>query len=137
MKAIWISRPSEKVNGSTILWLKKRKAAAYLLRKMTIIFGPTAGFAAPYQPKENNDPCFDCNTYDHYQFKCKKPAKRGHCSGNHQSRECMDRNNPMYPACNGPRSIMDRRCVANPRHKETRPQTPNAREETTQSPAEC
>ncbi|KAI4732297.1 hypothetical protein E4T50_17119 [Aureobasidium sp. EXF-12298] len=109
MKAVWISRPSDKVNGSMIVWLKKREAAAYLLKKMTVIFGPTAGFAAPYQPKENNDPCFNCNTYGHYQFKCKKPAKCGHCSGNHQSRECMDKNNLKCPACNGPHSIMDRR----------------------------
>jgi hypothetical protein len=137
MKAVWISRPSDKVNGSMIVWLKKREAAAYLLRKMTIIFGPTAGFAAPYQAKENNDPCFNCNSYGHYQFKCTKPARCGHCSGDHQSRDCINKNNPKCPACNGPHSIMDRRCVANPRRKETGQQTPNARKETTQSPVEC
>ena len=137
MKAVWISRPSDKVNGSMIVWLKKREAAAYLLRKMTVIFGPTAGFAAPYQAKENNDPCFNCNSYGHYQFKCTKPAKCGHCSGDHQSRDCMNKNNPKCPACNGPHSIMDRRCVANPRHKETRQQVSNTRTEATQSPARC
>ena len=137
MKAVWISRPSDKVNGSMIVWLKKREAAAYLLRKMTVIFGPTAGFAAPYQAKENNDPCFNCNSYGHYQFKCTKPAKCGHCSGDHQSRDCMNKNNPKCPACNGPHSIMDRRCVANPRHKETRQQASNTRTEATQSPIRC
>ncbi|CAD0098219.1 unnamed protein product, partial [Aureobasidium mustum] len=124
MKAVWISRPSDKVNGSMI-------AAAYLLRKMTVIFGPTAGFAAPYEAKENNDPCFNCNSYGHYQFRCTKPAKCGHCSGNHQSRDCMDKGNPKCPACNGPHSIMDRRCVANPRHKEARQQAPDTRPQAT------
>jgi hypothetical protein len=135
MKATWISRPSDKVNGSMIVWLKKREAAAYLLQKLTVIFGPTAGFAAPYLPKENNDPCFNCNTYGHYQFKCNKPARCGHCLGDHQSRECMNRDNPKCPACNGAHSIMDRRCVANPNHKKARGQEPNTREETSQSPA--
>jgi hypothetical protein len=93
IKATWISRPSDNVNGSMIVWLRKREAAAYLLRKLTVIFGPTAGFAAPYVPKENNDRCFNCNAYGHYQFKCKKPARCGHCSGNHQSRECTNRDN--------------------------------------------
>jgi hypothetical protein len=50
---------------------------------MTVIFGPTAGFAAPYQAKENNDLCFNCNSYGHYQFKCTKPAKCGHCLRDH------------------------------------------------------
>jgi hypothetical protein len=40
--------PSDKVNGSIIVWLKKREAAVYLLRKMTVIFRPTIGFVAPY-----------------------------------------------------------------------------------------
>lgn len=66
MKAVWISRPSDKLTGSMIVWLKRREAAAYLLQKITVIFGPTAGFAAPYQPKENNDPCFNCNSYGHF-----------------------------------------------------------------------
>lgn len=47
-KAVWISRPSDKVNGSMVVWLQKREAASYLLRKLTVMFGPTAGFAAPY-----------------------------------------------------------------------------------------
>jgi hypothetical protein len=135
MKATWISRPSDKVNGSMIVWFKKREAAAYLLRKLTVSFGPTAGFAAPYVSNENNDPCFNSNAYGHYQFKCKKPARCGHCSGNHQSRECTNRDNPRCPACSGAHSIMDRRCVANPRHKNERGST--MREETTQSPVEC
>jgi hypothetical protein len=48
IKAVWISRPSDKVNGLMIVWLKKREVATYLLRKMTVIFGPTARFVAPY-----------------------------------------------------------------------------------------
>lgn len=134
MKAVWISRPSDKVNGSMVIWLKRREAALYLLQKVTVIFGPTAGFAAPYQAKENNDPCFNCNSYGHYQFKCTKPAKCGHCSQNHQSRDCMNKDNPKCPACNGAHSVMDRRCVANPRNDRNRPQNQATHEGTSISP---
>lgn len=137
IKAVWISRPSDKVNGSMIVWLKKREAAAYLLQKVTVIFGPTAGFAAPYQVKENNDPCFNCNAYGHYQFRCTKPARCGHCSQDHQSRDCMSKDNPKCPACNGPHSVMDRRCVANPRNAKNRLQDHIATEETPNRSSQC
>lgn len=125
MKTVWISRPSERVNGSMVVWLVRREAAAYLLQKITVIFGPTAGFAAPYQPRENSNPCINCNSYGHYQAKCNKPARCGHCSDNHQSGDCADKVNPRCPACSGPHSIMDRWCPVNPKtpaieHKETK-----------------
>jgi hypothetical protein len=47
MKATWISRRSDKVNGSMIAWLLKSEAATYLLRKLIVISGPTSRFVAP------------------------------------------------------------------------------------------
>ncbi|KEQ73153.1 hypothetical protein M436DRAFT_64304 [Aureobasidium namibiae CBS 147.97] len=111
-KAVRNNRPSDEMNGSMVVWLETRKVAAYLLQKLTVISGLTAGLAAPYYLKGDSDPCFNCNLHGHYQATCTKLVKCGHCFVNHQSRE----------SCDAAHSGIDRRCMVEPTNTLKRPE---------------
>lgn len=136
-KIVWLSKPSDKPTGSLGIWLAKREAASYMLNTQTVMFGASVAYAAPFKKRENLDPCYNCNSYGHFQSRCTKATRCGICAQGHQTRDCMNHSNPRCPACGGPHTVMDKGCPANPRKQRTQGQDGQSDRGNPLSPSQC
>ncbi|TKA63056.1 hypothetical protein B0A49_08854 [Cryomyces minteri] len=58
---VWLSKNKDKDVGSLAIWLSRKEAAEYLLQYVTVRFGASAAYSAPFIRKDNPGPCFNCN----------------------------------------------------------------------------
>jgi hypothetical protein len=138
MKASWLSRnyPNKAV-GSMVIYLKAKRAADYLLRLGSVIFGPAGATCSHFERLENDGPCYNCNKYGHKQNNCRRKVCCGKCSGEHNTRVCDNTQPKKCPSCGGPHTIFDKRCPQHPRYrKETSPAREDGNVEVSISPAE-
>jgi hypothetical protein len=118
MKAHWLSKADiTKKVGSLVIWLKNKLAADHLLRNGTAIFGATRAYCSKWERREDNLPCFNCNTYGHKQASCKSLPRCVLCSRQHSRHNCTHPTELRYPACDKVgHSVFDWQCQLHPSH---------------------
>lgn len=65
MKATWLSKVDVAKRVGSLLWLKNRMDADYMLRTGTMVFGAIGACCSSFAVKDNGGPCYYYNRYEH------------------------------------------------------------------------
>ena len=81
MKIAWLSKRSNRWNGSLLIWLSQKARVDHSLGQYMVRFGLTIAQRSAYEPRVGPERCYKCNQYGHRQFWCDKNATCGICAG--------------------------------------------------------
>lgn len=109
-KMRWLSKPSDKIFGSAVVYLLKKEEAEALLDRQVMDFKGEAGFTRQYERRLVPTRCFKCHQYGHQEFRCSNQIKCGNCAQEgHGEKECSS-TATKCAACKGPHKASDRGC---------------------------
>lgn len=109
----WLSKPSDKLYGSAVVFLADRQTAEMLLAKGHMDFGGEMAYTRVYERRRGPNRCFKCHQYGHLEARCKATAAT--CSKcaqtGHEVKDCTS-STTRCAACKGPHKATDRTCPA-------------------------
>jgi hypothetical protein len=112
----WLSKASDKMYGSVVMFLTHQHEAQTLLTKGIMDVGGEMAYTRTYESRQVPIRCFKCHQYGHQEARCKATkVVCGKCAqGGHGARECTS-TSTRCAACQGPHPATDRAC---PRYME-------------------
>jgi len=112
----WLSRATDKMYGSVVVFLAHQHEAEALLAKGIMDIGGEMAYTRPYERRQVPTRCYKCHQYGHQEARCRSPEVLcGRCAqAGHTAQECTA-NRVRCAACQGPHPATDRAC---PRYME-------------------
>jgi hypothetical protein len=107
----WLRKDKERAigkHGSLGIWFDTREAAEWLMERGLLVGHTHIGSVVPYQVKEKR--CYRCQGFGHLAWACKEQARCGHCTGNHERRNCPPRIRAKCLDCTQEHPTGDRTC---------------------------
>ena len=96
------------VSASLGIWFDTPEAAERIVHNGLVCGQRYIGSVEPYQMKKKR--CHRCQGHGHLAWACKEPKRCGHCSGEHERRDCPPNSVAKCVDCNGPHPTGDKGC---------------------------
>lgn len=107
-KAFWLSK-GDRMAGSMVVYLASATEAQAILEQRTVKIGGQIAFTKEFHKMPRPIRCYNCNQYEHYQYRCKHPTTCGKCAQNHRTDSCTS-GEKKCPACGDAHAVTDRGC---------------------------
>lgn len=106
----WMKRPDKPlgVHASLGIWLNTPDAAEWVVNNGLVFGQRYDGNIEHYQIERKR--CYRCQGFGHLARSCQERARCGHCSGEHERRNCPPGVRPKCLDCYGPHPTGDRNC---------------------------
>jgi hypothetical protein len=100
----------QRTRGSLLLRVPTRQIQEAVIRKGLVI-GAEMFPARAYEHSLGVRQCFKCQAWGHTSNACGRPARCGHCAGEHSTKDCKHEKLPQCTNCKGPHPAWNRaRC---------------------------
>ncbi|KAB2568602.1 Nucleic-acid-binding protein from transposon X-element [Lasiodiplodia theobromae] len=106
----WLSKPSNRLYGSAVVYLAKKSEADALLARRVIDVGGEAAYTNVFEHRPRPKRCFKCQSYDHLQFRCRAEERCVKCAGTGHREDGCSSSTVKCASCGGPHRADDRGC---------------------------
>ncbi|EKG09453.1 hypothetical protein MPH_13509 [Macrophomina phaseolina MS6] len=99
----WLSKPSDRLYGSAVIYLAKKSDADALLAGRVMDTGGEAAYTDVFEHRPRPRRCFRCQSYDRQKFRCgdeERCVRRRRRTRGRQLRSSVEK----YATCSGPHS---------------------------------
>jgi hypothetical protein len=106
----WLKKPDKPLGmyASMGIWLNTPDAAEWMVNNGLVFGQRYIGSIEHYQIDKKR--CYRCQRFGHLARSCKERARCGHCSGDHERRNCPPGVRPKCLDCYGAHPTGDRNC---------------------------
>jgi hypothetical protein len=108
----WLKKKDRPLGKSASMgiWLNTPEAAESIINNGLLVGQRYIGSVEPYKVELKR--CYHCQKFGHLAWSCKEQVKCGHCSGQHDQRNCPPGIRPRCADCNGEHPTGHKRCQA-------------------------
>jgi hypothetical protein len=108
----WLKKKDRPLGKSATMgiWLNTPEAAELIINNGLLVGQRYIGSVEPYKVELKR--CYHCQKFGHLTWSCKELVKCGHCSGQHDQRNCPPGIRPRCADCNGEHPTGHKKCQA-------------------------
>ena len=112
----WLKNKDKPLGTSASLgmWFDTPEAAEWTIRNGLVCGQRYIGSVEAYQVTKKR--CHRCLGYGHLAWSCRETMRCGHCSGEHEQRNCPPGTEARCADCSGPHATRDQSCRAQTTH---------------------